>query len=148
VHGEGTGVFLLPPGADAAQGLRLFPEDKAECHVQAAYREKEKCRDKRVLVNMMGKNCGANSVAVRSSSDKQRKKPRKNVQSLEYSKCAEAELCTEYREKVVEEGHWPRDLGQEEEEELQDDKKTVYDGPEDTCGLIGDGATAKEDTSR
>ena len=69
--------------------------------------------------------------------------PKKNVQSLEYSKCAEAELCTEYREKVVEKGHWPRDLGQEEEEELQGDKKTVYDGPKDTCRLIGDGATSE-----
>jgi hypothetical protein len=43
---------------------------------------------------------------------------KKNVQSLEYPERAEAELRTEYREVVIEKGHRPRDLRQEEESEL------------------------------
>jgi hypothetical protein len=69
-------------------------------------------------------------------------KKKNHVQSLEDPEWAEAELCTENWEIVVEEGHWPRDLRQEEESELGDDQKTVDDGPEDTSGLIGDSATS------
>jgi hypothetical protein len=70
-------------------------------------------------------------------------KNKNHVQPLEYPEWAKAEFCTEYWEIVVEEGHGPRDLRKEEESELGDDQKTVEDGPEDTCGLIGDGATSE-----
>ena len=73
---------------------------------------------------------------------------KRHLQSLENPEWAEAKLRTEDREKAVEEGHRPRDLGQEEEDELKDDEKPVDHRPEDTRRLIGNRAASERSPSR
>jgi hypothetical protein len=70
------------------------------------------------------------------------------LQCLENPEWAEAKLRTEHREKAVEEGHRPRDLGKEEKDELEDDEKTVDHCPEGTCRLIGNCAAPGRYTDR
>jgi hypothetical protein len=57
-------------------------------------------------------------------------------------------LRTENREKAVEEGYRPRDLGKEEKDELEDNEKTVDHCPEGTCRLIGNCAAPERYTDR
>ena len=60
-----------------------------------------------------------------------------DVQALENSKGAKAKGRAKHREEAVEKRHWPADLGEDEEDDLEDDEQAVDDGPEDACGLIG-----------
>jgi len=117
VHRE-SAVLAAFPRANAALGLCVFSEDEAESHVQAADGKEEKCGDEREFVDVVGED-------------------RCSDESLENPEWAEAKLRTKDREKAVEEGHRPRDLGQEEKDELEDDEKTVDHCPEGTCRLIG-----------
>lgn len=124
VHGERTGIVAAcSPNADAALGLCVLSEDEAERHVQAAHREEEKRGDERELADVVGENRGSD-------------------ESLEDPERAKAKLRTEHREKAIEEGHRPGDLGKDEEDELEDDEKAIDDCPEGTCWLIGNGATS------
>ena len=65
----------------------------------------------------------------------------RHAQSLEDPERTKAKLRPEHWEKAIEEGHRPGDLGQDEEDELEDDEKAIDDCPEDTRWLIGNGAT-------
>lgn len=128
MHGESTVIFTFSPEANAARGLCMFSENEAKSDVQAAHGKEEKCGDKREFVNVVRENRCPN-------------------ESLEDPEGAEAKLRTEDREKAVEEGHWPRDLRENEKDELEDDEEAVEDGPEDSCGLIGNGTASYVATS-
>jgi len=123
VHGERAGIVAYSPNADATLGLCVLSEDEAKRHVQAAHRKEEKRSDERELADVVGENRGSN-------------------ESLEDPERAKAKLRTEHREKAIEEGHRPGDLGKDKEDELEDDEKAIDDCPEDTCWLIGNGATS------
>lgn len=57
---------------------------------------------------------------------------------MEYSQGTEAEVTTEDGEEAVEEGGWPADFGEDEDDDLANDKQAVCDGPECASGLIRD----------
>jgi len=122
VHGEST-VIAAFPGTNAALGFRIFSEDEAESHIQAAHRKEEKGGDKREFVNVVGENRCPNEC-------------------LENSEGTKAKLRTENRKKAVKKGYRPRDLRKEEKDELEDDEKPVDHCPEGTCGLIGNCAAS------
>jgi hypothetical protein len=82
------------------------------------------------------------------SSGEHRNKERDYLQCLENPEWTEAKLWTEDREKAVEKGYRPWDLGEEEKDELEDDEKTVDHCPEGTCRLIGNCAATGRYTNR
>ena len=90
----------------------------------------------------------AKSAFEFSSDEHCNQEERDYLQCLENPEWAEAKLRTEDREKAVEEGHRPRDLGKEEKDELEDDEKTVDHCPEGTCSLIGNCAASERYTNR
>ena len=50
----------------------------------------------------------------------------------------------EHGEVRREEGRGPADLGEDEDDDLEDDEQPVHDGPEDACRLVRDGATSED----
>jgi hypothetical protein len=110
VHGKST-IAACSPSANAALGLCKLSEDEAESHVQAAHGKEEKCGDKREFVNVVGENRCPNANNPHSTSAHCKEGRKKHLQSLEDPEGAETELRTEDREKAVEKGYRPGDLG-------------------------------------
>ena len=117
VHGELTGSVACPPNADAALGLCVLTEDEAKHHVQAAHREEEKRSDERELAHVVGEDRGTDAEwAIHTIRAQLRRawhegKEGGDSQSLEDPERAKAKLRPEHREKAIEEGHRPGDLG-------------------------------------
>lgn len=69
---------------------------------------------------------------------------RKNLgsdQSLEDSQCTSTKIRTEDREVPVEELDWPTDLGEDQDNSLEDDQQAGNDRPEHSSRLIRDCAS-------
>ena len=66
-----------------------------------------------------------------------------DVQALDGAEGAEAEVLAEDGEEAVEEDGGPPDLGEDEDDDLEDDEQPVDDCPEHACGLVGHGAPAE-----
>ena len=112
---------LLAPGHDRPLVLDLLAEEADE-HVQAADGEEEEGGDEREVVDVVREDCRTNKA-------------------LEDSERAEAEVGAQDGEVLGEEGGGPADLGEDEDDDLEDDEEAVHDSPEDACGLVGHRAT-------
>jgi len=112
------GTFL--PGSDGTTRLDLLTEDQPDEDVQAAEREEEEGGDEGKAVNMMGEDCSPD-------------------QALNNTKGADAEIVSKDGEKLIEENRGPADFGEEEDDDLSNDQKTVEDGPEDAGRLVRNG---------
>jgi len=110
----------LLPGGDGTTRFGLLAEDEPNEHVQTAEREEEEGGNEGEAVDVMGKNRGPN-------------------QALNNSESADAEIITKDWEKLVEKRRGPSDFGEEEDDDLSDDQKTVENGPEDAGWLVGNG---------
>ena len=66
-------------------------------------------------------------------------------QAFEDSEWAKSKVCSEDWEPSIEEDTGPVELRQDEDDDLENDQKTVHHGPENASGLVGDcAATGKE----
>lgn len=110
----------LLPGGNRTTGLNLRAEDEANEYVQTAEREEEEGGDEGEAVDVVGENCCSN-------------------QTLKNTKSADAEVVSKDRKKLFEKDRGPPDFGQEENDDLSDNQKSIEDGPEDAGGLVGDG---------
>lgn len=112
---------LGAPGGQGALGLGGFAEDEAENHVEAAEGEEKEGGHEREVVDVVREHA-------------------RGDQALEDAQGAEAERRPKDGEKAVEEGGGPAELGEQEDDDLEEDEQTVDDGPEDAGGLVGHGA--------
>jgi hypothetical protein len=60
-------------------------------------------------------------------------------QTLNDTEGADAKIVSKDREKPIEENRGPADFGEEEDEDLSNDQKSIEDGPEDAGRLVGNG---------
>lgn len=120
-RGREQGLARRPKGGDGAQSLGARAEDEAEEDVDAPNGEEEEGRDKREVVDVVAQDSGAN-------------------EALEEPDCAEPKGGAEHGEEGVEEAAHggPGELGEEEDDDLEDDKQAVEHGPEGTSGLVRD----------
>ena len=114
---------LLAPRHDRPLVLDLLAEEADE-HVQAADGEEEERGDEREVVDVV-------------------REDRRADEALEDAQRPEPEVGPEHGEVRLEETRRPADLGEDEHDHLEDDQQPVHDCPEDTCGLVGDGASAE-----
>lgn len=68
-----------------------------------------------------------------------------DIQSLEYAQCTETELSPQHGEEAIKECGRPAKFGQNEGDDLEDDKEAIYDRPENTTNLIWNGAVSMGD---
>jgi hypothetical protein len=61
---------------------------------------------------------------------------------LDDTQGAEPKIVSEHWEEFMEESGGPTDFGEEEDDNLTDDQKTVENGPEHAGGLVGNGRVA------
>lgn len=113
---------LLAPGHDRALALDLLAEEADE-HVETAEGEEEEGGDEREVVDVVREDRRAN-------------------EALEDAERAQAEVGAQHGEVRLEEGHGPADLGEDEDDDLEDDEQPVDHGPERACGLVGNCAPA------
>ena len=123
VGGEDA-LGLLAPGGEGAAVLDTLAEE-AEEHVDAADGEEEEGGDEREVVDVV-------------------REDRRADEALEDAERAEPEVGPEHGEVRREEGRGPADLGEDEDDDLEDDEQPVHDGPEDACRLVRDGATSED----
>ena len=71
-----------------------------------------------------------------------RKGGKEHAQALDDTEGAEAEVVAQDREEAVEEGHGPAELGEEEDDDLEEDEEPVEHRPEDARSLVGHGAAS------
>ena len=119
---------LLAPGHDRAAALDALAEEAQE-HVEAAEREEEEGGDEREVVDVV-------------------REDRRADEALEDAERAQAEVGPEHGEVLGEEGGGPADLGEDEDDDLEDDEEAVDDGPEDAGGLVRDGAASADGGER
>jgi len=67
-------------------------------------------------------------------------KIKRDLQSLENAERTQTETGAKDWEETIEERSRPADFGHNQDYDLEDDKKTVDDGPEHAAKLIGDSA--------
>ena len=115
---------LVAPREDGAAVLDALAEE-AEEHVDAADGEEEEGGDEREVVDVV-------------------REDRRADEALEDAERAEPEVGPEHGEVRREEGRGPADLGEDEDDDLEDDEQPVHDGPEDACRLVRDGATSED----
>ena len=115
---------LLTPRHDRAFALRALAEHEPQQHVQAPEREEEEGGHKREVVDVVGED-------------------RRSDEALEDAEWPEAERCAQHGEESVKEAGGPADLGEDEDDNLEDDEQTVHDGPENTGRLVGDCARSR-----
>lgn len=68
-----------------------------------------------------------------------------DAQSLEYAQCTETKLSAQHGKETIKECGRPANFGQNEGDDLEDDKEAIYDRPENTTNLIWDGTVSVED---
>ena len=113
---------LLAPRHDGAPVLDALAEQAQE-HVEAAEGEQEERGDEREVVDVVREDGRAD-------------------EALEDAEGPQAEVGAEHREVLGEEGGGPADLGEDEDDDLEDDEQAVHDCPEDAGGLVRDGASS------
>ena len=124
---------------------RVMFKQPTEKRKNAATRENLSTWWERTVAPMLKKQ-----IRIRAQSRRalQQGGKRDYLQCLENPEWSEAELRAEDGEKAVEKGYRPRDLGEKEKDELEDNEKTVDHCPEGTCRLIGNCAASERYTNR
>lgn len=130
-------LLVLAPGSDATEILCVLTPDEPAEHVGTADGEEEEAGDECEVVAMMGKYAGANAINNESVNKDSKAQAVKDVQGLEDSQSAETKFRAQDGEEAVKVLHGPADLGQQENDDLQDDEQMVDDRPEDAGGLVG-----------
>lgn len=103
-------------------GLETYDED-----VETSKCEEEECRNKCKVIDVVRKHSGTNKT-------------------LEEADGTEPEVRAQHGEELVEELIWPANLGEHENDDLEDYHEAVDNRPEDACRLVRHG-TSPEHTS-